>query len=138
MRTVYVSMAYKIPTAHTLTKSFISRGISARTRPALEFRHASGPVTKRRIRAITAYTQGVAMTLVDEIEAEQRSGLTTAQWRKTAGSSWDSLFESGAYPRLTRAMRTAGEPWDLDALFRSGLAGVPDGIATLVRQGEPG
>ncbi|MFF7250286.1 TetR/AcrR family transcriptional regulator [Embleya sp. NPDC008237] len=91
----------------------------------------------RYVFMIAAYTQGVAMTLVDEIEAERRSGLTAAQWRKAAAPSWDSLFESGAYPRLTRAMRAVGDSWDLDALFRSGLTGVLDGIAaSLARRGE--
>jgi AcrR family transcriptional regulator len=93
----------------------------------------------RYVFMVTAYTQGVAMTLVDEIEAERSSGLTTAQWRRAADPSWDALFDSGTYPRLTRAMRAAGDPWDLDALFDSGLGGVLDGIAaSLAQRGEPG
>ncbi|WP_411144901.1 hypothetical protein [Streptomyces sp. x-80] len=42
----------------------------------------------------------------------------------------------GAYPRLGPAMRAGADPWDLDALFVSGLAGVLDGIAAdLARRG---
>ncbi|MFF3391011.1 hypothetical protein ACFYW1_08790 [Streptomyces sp. NPDC002669] len=45
---------------------------------------------------------------------------------------------AGAYPRLARAMRAGADPWDLDALFASGLAGVPDGIAADIARRHSG
>jgi AcrR family transcriptional regulator len=77
-----------------------------------------------------SYVQGVALTYVNDVEAERQSG--------TAGTSADHgpLFAPGAYPRLARAMRAGSSPWDLDTLFAKGLAGVLDGIAAdLARRG---
>ncbi|WP_439681009.1 TetR/AcrR family transcriptional regulator [Embleya sp. MST-111070] len=90
----------------------------------------------RYVFTVTAYTQGVAVTLVDEIRNERRSGPASRRRRTSADPSWDALYATGAYPRLTRAMRAAGEPWDLDALFRSGLTDVLDGIAASLARRE--
>ncbi|MFI9490177.1 MULTISPECIES: TetR/AcrR family transcriptional regulator [Streptomyces] len=82
-----------------------------------------------------SYVQGVALTYVSDVEAERQARRTK---RRTAGTddARGSLYEPGAYPRLGPAMRAGADPWDLDTLFVSGLAGVLDGIAAdLARRG---
>lgn len=83
-----------------------------------------------------SYVQGVALILVSDAEAERQSKIVAKQGTKASGHAQDPLYEPGAYPRLARAMRAGADPWDLDALFASGLAGVLDGIAAdLARRG---
>ncbi|WP_066949261.1 TetR/AcrR family transcriptional regulator [Microtetraspora fusca] len=83
-----------------------------------------------------SYVQGVALTYVSDVEAERRSKIGTIQATKASDHARNPLFEPGAYPRLALAMRAGAEPWDLDALFAAGLAGVLDGIAAdLARRG---
>lgn len=84
-----------------------------------------------------SYVQGVALTYVSDVEAERQSEIAMTQGTtKASDQAQNPLFEPGAYPRLARAMRAGADPWDLDALFTSGLAGVLDGIAAdLARRG---
>ncbi|MEU5948115.1 TetR/AcrR family transcriptional regulator [Micromonospora sp. NPDC047465] len=83
-----------------------------------------------------SYVQGVALTYVSDVEAERQAGSTTQRTAHAPDEERSPLFESGAYPRLGSAMRAGAAPWDLDALFASGLAGVLDGIAAdLARRG---
>nr|WP_224281022.1 TetR/AcrR family transcriptional regulator [Streptomyces sp. LS1784] len=76
-----------------------------------------------------SYVQGVALTLVSDAEAERQSRTATEEGREAPDRARSPLYEPGAYPRLARAMRAGADPWDLDALFAAGLAGVLDGIA---------
>ncbi|MFF0446625.1 TetR/AcrR family transcriptional regulator [Streptomyces sp. NPDC004609] len=83
-----------------------------------------------------SYVQGVALTYVSDVEAERQARNSGRRAANSAGQAGSSLFEPGAYPRLGPAMRAGADPWDLDALFASGLAGVLDGIAAdLARRG---
>ncbi|MER5624323.1 TetR/AcrR family transcriptional regulator [Streptosporangium sp. NPDC002544] len=83
-----------------------------------------------------SYVQGVALTYVGDVEAERQSAIALKQGTKTSDHAQNPLFEPGAYPRLALAMRAGADPWDLDTLFASGLAGVLDGIAVdLARRG---
>ncbi|MGW2112964.1 TetR/AcrR family transcriptional regulator [Streptomyces sp. NPDC001948] len=83
-----------------------------------------------------SYVQGVALTYVSDLEAERRARTAGKQ---TTAPAHDPLSDPVAYPRLTRAMRAGADPWALDALFASGLAGVLDGIAAdLARRGIEG
>lgn len=88
----------------------------------------------------TSYVQGVALTYVSDVEAERQACLTAKRGEEEPATGArgvrSPLFEPGAYPRLGPAMRAGADPWDLDALFVSGLAGVLDGIAAdLARRG---
>lgn len=74
-----------------------------------------------------SYVKGVALILVGNAEAE-RQPKATAEGAQAQAGSQSPLCEPGAYPRLARAMRAGAHPWDLDALFASGLAGVLYGI----------
>ncbi|MFE0373729.1 TetR/AcrR family transcriptional regulator C-terminal domain-containing protein [Streptomyces tendae] len=74
-----------------------------------------------------SYVQGVALILVSDAVAERQSK-ATAQGAQAQAGSQSPLYEPGAYPRLARARHAGAHPWDLDALFASGLAGVLDGI----------
>ncbi|MEU5850898.1 TetR/AcrR family transcriptional regulator [Saccharopolyspora shandongensis] len=83
-----------------------------------------------------SYVQGVALTYVSDVEAERQAGSTAQRTAHAPDDERNRLFEPGAYPRLGPAMRAGADPWDLDALFASGLAGVLDGIAVdLARRG---
>lgn len=85
---------------------------------------------------LASYIQGVALILVGDAEAERQSAIAAKQGSTT--SEQNLLYEPGAYPRLARAMRAGADPWDLNAMFASGLAGVLDGIAAdLARRGKP-
>ncbi|MEU7003229.1 TetR/AcrR family transcriptional regulator [Nonomuraea sp. NPDC046570] len=86
----------------------------------------------RYIFMFASYVQGVALTFVSDVEAERQS----KQGANASDHTQNPLFAPGAYPRLASAMRAGADPWDLDALFASGLAGVLDGIAAdLARRG---
>ncbi|MFG3698132.1 TetR/AcrR family transcriptional regulator [Micromonospora sp. NPDC047620] len=83
-----------------------------------------------------SYVQGVALTYVSDVEAERQAGSNAQRTAHAPDDERGPLFEPGAYPRLGSAMRAGAAPWDLDALFASGLAGVLDGIAAdLARRG---
>ncbi|MEU2672778.1 TetR/AcrR family transcriptional regulator [Streptomyces sp. NPDC007164] len=83
-----------------------------------------------------SYVQGVALTYVSDVEAERQARRTSLRTANGADAARSSLYAPGAYPRLGPAMRAGADPWDLDALFVSGLAGVLDGIAAdLARRG---
>ncbi|MET9659209.1 TetR/AcrR family transcriptional regulator [Streptomyces sp. NPDC006510] len=83
-----------------------------------------------------SYIQGVALILVSDAEAERQANAAAKQGAKAPDHVPNPLYAPGAYPRLARAMRAGADPWDLDALFASGLAGVLDGIAAdLARRG---
>lgn len=85
---------------------------------------------------LASYVQGVALTYVSDVEAERQARRTDRRPANTADDARSSLYEPGVYPRLGSAMRAGADPWDLDALFVSGLAGVLDGIAAdLERRG---
>ncbi|MCN9243540.1 TetR/AcrR family transcriptional regulator [Streptomyces sp. RY43-2] len=83
-----------------------------------------------------SYVQGVALILVSDAEAERHAKTAAEQGAKAPDHAQNPLYDPVAYPRLARAMRAGASPWDLDASFASGLAGVLDGIAAgLARQG---
>ncbi|MCT2549149.1 TetR/AcrR family transcriptional regulator [Streptomyces atratus] len=86
-----------------------------------------------------SYVQGVALTYVSDVEAERQSANAARRKGTSPEVVRAPLFAPGAYPRLGPAMRAGGDPWDLDALFLAGLAGVLDGIeADLARRGLMG
>ncbi|WP_067139037.1 TetR/AcrR family transcriptional regulator [Microtetraspora malaysiensis] len=83
-----------------------------------------------------SYVQGVALTYVSDVEAERQAEVARVQGTKASDDAQNPLYAPGAYPRLALAMRAGADPWDLDALFAAGLAGVLDGIAAdLARRG---
>ncbi|MCX4866977.1 TetR/AcrR family transcriptional regulator [Streptomyces sp. NBC_00257] len=89
-----------------------------------------------------SYVQGVALTYVSDVEAERQSANAARRKGTSPEAVRAPLFAPGAYPRFGPAMRAGADPWDLDALFLAGLAGVLDGIeADLARRdlrGRPG
>ncbi|MFD7623133.1 TetR/AcrR family transcriptional regulator [Streptomyces sp. NPDC059802] len=83
-----------------------------------------------------SYVQGVALTYVSDVEAERQARSTGRRTAHEPDDEHSSLYEPGAYPRLGPAMLAGANPWDLDALFAAGLAGVLDGIAAdIARRG---
>ncbi|MFB8031436.1 TetR/AcrR family transcriptional regulator C-terminal domain-containing protein [Streptomyces sp. NPDC056004] len=82
-----------------------------------------------------SYVQGVALTYVSDVEAERQSANAARRAVTSPEGVRAPLFAPGAYPRLGPAMRAGADPWNLDALFLAGLAGVLDGIeADLARR----
>ncbi|MFI9626484.1 TetR/AcrR family transcriptional regulator [Streptomyces sp. NPDC052042] len=80
--------------------------------------------------------QGVALTYVSDVEAERQARRTDRRPANATDDARRSLYKPGAHPRLGPAMQAGADPWDLDALFVSGLTGVLDGIAAdLARRG---
>ncbi|MFE4330577.1 TetR/AcrR family transcriptional regulator [Streptomyces sp. NPDC056831] len=83
-----------------------------------------------------SYVQGVALTYVSDVEAERQARNTGRRTAHKPDDEHNSPYEPGAYPRLGPAMLAGANPWDLDALFAAGLAGVLDGIAAdIARRG---
>ncbi|MFF9507783.1 TetR/AcrR family transcriptional regulator [Streptomyces sp. NPDC014724] len=126
-RVMVTTRAYFSPALAADSESAISSFDGLDLEPADVFRYMF---------MFASYVQGVALILVSDAEAERQSRIAVKQGAKASDHAQNPLYEPGAYPRLARAMRAGADPWDLDALFASGLAGVLDGIAAdLARRG---
>ncbi|MEU3273052.1 GntR family transcriptional regulator [Saccharomonospora sp. NPDC006951] len=77
----------------------------------------------------------VALSMSDEFEAEQETGMTLALWLMTQRARTEELFAEGRFPLLTQAHEDTVP--DLDALFEYSLARHLDGFAALVRAHSP-
>ncbi|GLY69541.1 TetR/AcrR family transcriptional regulator [Amycolatopsis taiwanensis] len=128
-----------LPKVMVTTRAYFSPALAANSESAFSAFDGLGlePADAFRYMFMFAsYVQGVALTYVGDVEAERQSEVARASGTNASDRAQDPLFEPGAYPRLALAMRAGADPWDLDALFASGLAGVLDGIAAdLARRG---
>ncbi|GAA1008853.1 GntR family transcriptional regulator [Acrocarpospora pleiomorpha] len=90
------------------------------------------PMTTRIREALTlhALVLTVALSIADEVEAEQETGVTLDRWWLTQRQRADELLHSGRFPLL--ATITGEEVSDVDGLFEYGLARHLDGFAALV------
>jgi AcrR family transcriptional regulator len=91
------------------------------------------PMTTRIREALTlhALVLTVALSMADEVEAEQETGVTLDRWWLTQRKRADELLQSGRFPLL--ATVTGEEVSDVDGLFEYSLARHLDGFATLVQ-----
>ncbi|MEU4538336.1 TetR/AcrR family transcriptional regulator [Streptosporangium sp. NPDC023825] len=81
---------------------------------------------------VSAHVQGWALLLVNEVESERRTGVTTRQWRALQAPMLQEILESGRFPMLSRLHGERGDAIDLDEWFEFGLRRLLDGLAVLI------
>ncbi|MBB5079144.1 TetR/AcrR family transcriptional regulator C-terminal domain-containing protein [Nonomuraea endophytica] len=122
-----------LPRAVSFTRPMLVPNVMAYTEWTLRALDGLGLPMSIRIReALTLHTLvlTVALSMADEIEAEQETGVTLDRWWLTQRKRADELLRSGRFPLL--ATLTDDEVADADGLFEYGLARHLDGFATLI------
>jgi AcrR family transcriptional regulator len=122
-----------LPRAVSFTRPLLVPNMMAHTEWTLRALDGLGlPITTRINEALTlhALVLTVALSMADEIEAEQETGMTLTGWWLTQQKRADELLDSGRFPLLATIPQDAAS--DLDGLFEYGLARHLDGFATLV------
>ncbi|MER5643728.1 TetR/AcrR family transcriptional regulator [Streptosporangium sp. NPDC002524] len=87
---------------------------------------------------VSAQVQGSALLLVNEVEAERRTGVTTKQWRALKAPMLQEILESGRFPMLSRLHEERGDAIDLDEWFEFGLRRLLDGLTVLIESRRTG
>jgi len=87
------------------------------------------PAMVRAVVTVTGYVQGMAMFLVNDLDAERRTGLAQRQWWELNRERWRALATSGPYPILARIAAEHQEDVGLDEEFEFGLQRMLDGLA---------
>ncbi|MFI6787882.1 TetR/AcrR family transcriptional regulator C-terminal domain-containing protein [Nonomuraea sp. NPDC050383] len=122
-----------LPRAVSFTRPSLVPSMMAHTEWTLRALDGLGLPMATRIReALTlhALVLTVALSMADEVEAEQETGVTLDGWWLAQRKRADELLESGRFPLLATI---SGETvLDLDGLFEYGLACHLDGFAALV------
>jgi hypothetical protein len=92
------------------------------------------PMTTRIREALTlhALVITVALTMADEVEAEQETGMTLTRWWLDQRTRADELLGSGRFPLLATVSEETVS--DLDGLFEYSLARHLDGFAAMLAQ----
>ncbi|MEU6247618.1 GntR family transcriptional regulator [Glycomyces sp. NPDC047010] len=90
----------------------------------------------REAMAVHALVTSAALSVAEEVEAEQESGVSLSQWHRTRRHLTSELFDANDFPRLAATPEDAFT--DLTALFEYTLARHLDGFeAFLARSGRP-
>ena len=94
------------------------------------------PMATRIREALTlhALVVTVALSMADELEAEQETSVTLTRWRLAQRTRADELLGSGRFPLLATVSEDAVS--DLDRLFEYSLARHLDGFAAMVERGD--
>ncbi|MFD7024015.1 TetR/AcrR family transcriptional regulator C-terminal domain-containing protein [Promicromonospora sukumoe] len=87
-------------------------------------------VRMREALALHGLVVTAALSLADEVEAEQDSGVTLDRWHAEQGARADELLRSGRFPLLASVPGEVAR--DVDGLFEYSLARHLDGFAALV------
>lgn len=87
------------------------------------------PTMVRAVVTVTGYVQGMAMFLVNDMDAERRTGIAKQQWWELNRERWRALATSGPYPLLARIAAEDHEDVGLDEEFEFGLERMLDGLA---------
>ncbi|WP_433221224.1 TetR/AcrR family transcriptional regulator C-terminal domain-containing protein [Microtetraspora malaysiensis] len=122
-----------LPRAVSFTRPLMVPNMMAHTEWTLRALDGLGLPMATRIReALTLHALVVtaALSMADEVEAEQETGVTLDQWRLAQRKRADELLDSGRFPLLATIPEDAVS--DLDGLFEYGLARHLDGFAVLV------
>jgi DNA-binding transcriptional regulator YhcF (GntR family) len=95
------------------------------------------PMTTKFHEALTlhALVVNIGMSMAEEIEAEQNTGVTLERWTEARAAHTNELLNSGKFPLLAAIPREAAS--DLNGLFEYGLARHLDGFAALVAGQSP-
>ncbi|WP_116951001.1 GntR family transcriptional regulator [Jiangella endophytica] len=118
--------------AISFTRPLLVPGLAAYTEWTLRALDGLGLSPRTRMReALTlhALVVTVALSLADEVEAEQETGVTLDRWRQTQRERTGELLD-GRFPLLAAAPGDVAA--DLDGLFEYGLARHLDGFAVLL------
>jgi DNA-binding transcriptional regulator YhcF (GntR family) len=122
-----------LPRAVSFTRPLLVPNMTAHTEWTLRALDGLGlPMTTRIREALTlhALVVTVALSMADEVEAEQETGVTLDRWRLAQRKRADELLDSGRFPLLATVPEETVS--DLDGLFEYGLARHLDGFAALV------
>ncbi|MEV0381271.1 GntR family transcriptional regulator [Nonomuraea sp. NPDC050643] len=117
-----------LPRAVSLTRPLPVPNMMAHTEWTLRALDGLGlPMTTRIREALTLHTLviSLALSMAEEIEAEQETGVSLDRWQRA-----DELLRSGRFPLLAAFPEVTVA--DLDGLFEYGLARHLDGFAVLL------
>ncbi|GAA4203015.1 GntR family transcriptional regulator [Actinocatenispora rupis] len=122
-----------LPRAVSFTRPLLTPTLTAHTEWTLRALDGLGlPVATMVREALTLHglVVTVALSVADEIEAEQETGVSLDGWWLARRGHAEELLASGRFPLLATVPADAAT--DLDALFEYGLARHLDGFAALV------
>ncbi|RSM71470.1 GntR family transcriptional regulator [Kibdelosporangium aridum] len=86
--------------------------------------------------SIFGHIRGLALTLQDEMQARQDTGVTHEEWMATEEAALDRLLETGRYPTMAQFIKTEDFDYDLDKVFEYGLRLLLDGVERQLRDRE--
>ncbi|MER6947511.1 GntR family transcriptional regulator [Nonomuraea sp. NPDC000554] len=124
-----------LPRAVSFVRPLLVPNVMAHTEWTLRALDGLGlPMTTQIREALTlhALVVTVALSMADEVEAEQETGVTLDRWWLTQRKRADELLDSGRFPLLATIPEEAVS--DLDGLFEYSLARHLDGFAALVEE----
>jgi AcrR family transcriptional regulator len=87
------------------------------------------PTMIRAAVTVTGYVQGMAMFLVNDIDAERRTGVGKEQWWESNRDRFQEVVTGGPYPILARIVAEEQDDVGLDEEFEFGLQRMLDGLA---------
>lgn len=127
-----------LPKAVSFTRPLLVPNMMAHTEWTLRALDGLGlSMTTRMREALTLHSlvTTVALSMADEVESEQETGVTLARWLAAQRSRADELLNSGRFPLLAAIHEESVS--DLDGLFEYSLARHLDGLAVLVEDVAP-
>ncbi|WP_020018119.1 TetR/AcrR family transcriptional regulator C-terminal domain-containing protein [Promicromonospora sukumoe] len=122
-----------LPRTISFTRPLLAPNMMAQTEWTLRALDGFGldpTVRMREALALHGLVLTAALSLADEVEAEQDSGVTLDRWHAGQAARAQELLRTGRFPLLASVPEDA--PRDLDAQFEYGLARHLDGFAVLV------
>jgi len=128
-----------LPRAVSFTRPLLTPNTMAHTEWTLRALDGLGLPTATRIReALTLHglVVTVALSLADEAEVEQETGVTLTRWWSVQRRRTDALLATGRFPLLATVSEDAMA--DLDELFEYSLACHLDGFAAMLRRRASG
>lgn len=122
-----------LPRVVSFTRPLLALNTMAQTEwilRALDGTGLSAEVRMREALTLHSLVLTAAMSVAEEAEAEQSTGVTLDGWRAAARTRAHELLGTGRFPRL--AATPEDTTADLDGLFEYGLARHLDGFAVLL------
>ncbi|TDQ53260.1 GntR family transcriptional regulator [Actinorugispora endophytica] len=122
-----------LPRAISFTRPLLVPNLTAHTEwtlRAIDGLGLAGETLLREALTLHALVTTVALSMADEVEAEQETGVTLDGWRLAERKRVGELMDSGRFPLLAAVPTEAVA--DLDGLFEYGLARHLDGFAALL------
>ncbi|MEU4313985.1 TetR/AcrR family transcriptional regulator C-terminal domain-containing protein [Nocardia sp. NPDC024068] len=126
-----------LPRVISFTRPLLAPNMMAQTEWVLAALDGLGlPLPVRMHEALTLHALVVtlALSMAEETEAEQDTGITLAGWQAAQRTRARDLLDGGGFPLLAALSESA--PTDLEELFEYGLARHLDGFAVFVANGS--